>query len=276
MHDLDDLDFQERAAEVEAPRREPPVPLWAVLAGAAVIILAAAGYVFLQKRGATQQKPRAVTEQAVDPVPAAPKRAAELPEDIPLPPLDQTDTLVRELLTRLSAHPRIAAWLATDGLIRNFAVTVTNIADAQTPTDHLKRLAPEGKFLVAREGTTVRVDVQSYRRYDGHADAVSSIDARGAARLYATLKPRLEEAYAELGAPQGTFDRALQRAIAHLLETPVVEGPMGLEPVPAGYAYADPALEKLSPAQKQLLRMGPRNIQIVQGKLREIREYLGF
>jgi hypothetical protein len=36
------------------------------------------------------------------------------------------------------------------------------------------------------------------------------------------------------------------------------------------FAYADPRLESLSPVQKQFLRMGPRNVQAVQAKLREI------
>jgi hypothetical protein len=42
------------------------------------------------------------------------------------------------------------------------------------------------------------------------------------------------------------------------------------------YTYADPALESLSHAQRQLLRMGPRNIRIVQAKLREIAGFLGI
>jgi len=36
------------------------------------------------------------------------------------------------------------------------------------------------------------------------------------------------------------------------------------------FAFADPRIESLSAAQKQFLRMGPRNVQTVQSKLREI------
>jgi hypothetical protein len=38
--------------------------------------------------------------------------------------------------------------------------------------------------------------------------------------------------------------------------------------------YADPALEALTPAQKQLLRTGPRNVRLVQAKLRELQAAL--
>ncbi len=42
------------------------------------------------------------------------------------------------------------------------------------------------------------------------------------------------------------------------------------------YRYVDPKLEALSPAQKQLLRMGPENAQKIQAKLRELAGVLGL
>jgi DUF3014 family protein len=41
------------------------------------------------------------------------------------------------------------------------------------------------------------------------------------------------------------------------------------------YAYVDDSLERLSPAQKQLLRMGPKNQATIQAKLREFTLALG-
>jgi hypothetical protein len=43
-----------------------------------------------------------------------------------------------------------------------------------------------------------------------------------------------------------------------------------VRPAPVLYQFTDPRLERLSGAQKQLLRMGPRNVRIVQDKLREV------
>ena len=40
------------------------------------------------------------------------------------------------------------------------------------------------------------------------------------------------------------------------------------------HQWADPAIERLSDARKQLLRMGPRNVERIQAKLREIRAAL--
>jgi len=163
----------------------------------------------------------------------------------------------------------VIAWLATDGLIRNFTVVVANVVEGVTPARHLKNLQPSGSFrVVDRNGQTV-VDPRSYARYDGIAAAAASIDPAGAARLYSTLKPRIEEAYAELGSQPASFDAALERAIIALLRTPVVDGPVRVEPEGGvGYRYADARLEELTAAQKHLLRTGPANVRMIQSALR--------
>jgi Protein of unknown function (DUF3014) len=273
MTDLGDVRIQ-RTGEPpdpgEPPRRFPVIPV-AIVA----VLLMGAGYFYLRKGSSDQQPARTQTEQQVSPGPPA-KLAAEPGDNIVLPPLDDSDALVRELVARLSAHPRVAAWLTTDQLIRNFTVVVLNIAEGRSPATHLRRIAPSGRFQAIEGAQIVRIDPRSFHRYDPHANAVAGIDARGAARLYATLKPRIDEAYRELGAPHGDFDRTLERAIAHLLQTPALPDAVAVEPVPGGFAFADPSLESLSRSQKQLLRMGPSNMRIVQSKLREIAPYLGL
>jgi Protein of unknown function (DUF3014) len=275
MPDLDDVQFQ-RTPEGRPPER-PASQGWVpvVLLACALLGAVVAGYIFL-RRSPARDAARAETEQAVGPRAAAGRLPAEPGEDIPLPPLDETDALVRALVARLSSHPRVAAWLTTDRLIRSFTVAVVNLADGHTPAPRVPTLAPDGPFQVVQQDGHLYIDSRAFQRYDGHAAAVSGIDARGAARLYATLKPRIDEAYNELGAPHGDFDTTLERAIARLLQTPGLTSPVAVVPAGAGYRFADPALESLSPAQKQLLRMGPENARIVQAKLREVARYLGI
>ena len=120
------------------------------------------------------------------------------------------------------------------------------------------------------------MDASSYRRYDRYAAAISALDARGVARLYETLEPRIIDAYRRMGPQEGDFDPVVERAIVQLLSVPVVDGDIELAPSGIVYAFVDPRLEELSPAQKHLLRMGPQNVQTIQGKLREIAEYLAI
>jgi hypothetical protein len=276
MTDLNDLklDKWQGSTEPEPARRSWVLPLVAL----ALVGLAAAGYYFYQQRAAAPPADvRAATDQAVAQPPATvPGPSAEPGDVIDLPPLPETDSIVRELVAKLSSHPTVAAWLTTDQLLRNFTVVVETIAGGRTPSRQLGKIRPAGGFQVREERGRVWIDPRSYRRYDAYGDAVSGLDAQATARLYATLKPRIADAYRELGHPDGNLDPALRRAIGQLLEVPVVDGDIALTSKSVAYEFADPRLQSLSSAQRQLLRMGPRNVRLIQAKLREIAPYLGI
>jgi hypothetical protein len=258
---------------VEPPTEGRPRGSALVAIAAAVLITAVAAAVYVLFGRKTEQPAPA---QAPAAAPAAAAPTAEAGENIPLPPLDATDPIVRKLVTELSSHPTVAAWLTTDRLLRNFVVVAINVSEGKTPTRHLKAVAPQGKFRVKSAATGAYVDPATYARYDGFAEAIDALDARGTARLYATLRPRLVEAYAEQGIPEDKVDAVLERAIVHLLETPLVDGEVPLRAKTISYAYSDERLESLSPAQKQFLRMGPRNVRVIQAKLRDLALYLGI
>jgi hypothetical protein len=267
-----DLEKTPEPLPPEPPKR--PVGLWFVAAGLVVAMAIAAYITFF-------------TRQKTEPAAAPARQAAAPPSDRPLggdagsivlPPLEQTDPLVRELVRQLSSNPRVAAWLTTNGLVRNFTVSVANIADGATPARHLGVLRPSGAFAVTERGGSVTIDPRTYQRFDSLAAAAASIDPAGAARLYTTLKPRIEDAYRELGI-SGSFDRALERAIISLLETPILPESgvrVRAEDQGIGYGYVDSRLEGLTDAQKQLLRMGPRNVAAVQSSLRATALALGI
>jgi hypothetical protein len=194
---------------------------------------------------------------------------------VDVPPLAESDPVVRLLVQSMSNHPSILAWMATDGLVRNFTVVVDNIANGQTPARHLGMLKPAGRFRVVPGAGGLRIDPASYERYNAIAAAVGSIDPQAAARVYATLKPRLEEAHRELGAPE-PFDGTLEQAIVRLVQTPVGGDSRVATKGAEGFQYADARLESLTAAQKLLLRMGPGNARIVQDKLKQIGLALGI
>jgi len=249
------------------PRRS--IGLW--IAGVLLIAAAAvAAYIVFGRRA-----PQVATAPPVRPAEVS-KPLGGTAAPITLPPLDQSDGVVADLVRKLSSHPQVAAWLTTEGLIRNFTVVVLSIAEGKTPARSLRPLRPGAPFRVVERDRAIYIDARSYDRYAPLAEAVASIDAQGSASLYATLKPRIEQAYRDLGEPEGTFDRTLEQAIVALLETPIREGPTRVQPHGIGYAFADRRDENLSAAQKQLLRMGPANARIVQAKLREIALALGI
>lgn len=272
MSNLSDFDLDAPAPELPPRQRRPDrSPLIYVIAVLAIVAIGAGVYIWLTRA------PGDVGTTATDTtVPAAPQPPRDEGGPIDVGPLDQSDALVRKLVAALSSHPLVASWLATNGLIRNFTVVVENIAYGMLPTGHLRPLRPSGPFRVLDRDGEIAIDPRTYARYDGIADAVASVDTAGAARLYTGLKPRIQEAYADLGR-QEPFDQVLERAIVVLLRVPVPTDTVRLEPAGAvEFRYADPRLERLTQPQKQLLRMGPRNIEIIQGKLREFGVAVGI
>ena len=272
-----DVEDYELLRTDEPPRLEPPrrpVVLWIVVAA---LIAASAIAAYIALGGRAPSRPATTASQPADSRAQADRPLGGDAQPIVVPPLAESDPVVRDLVKQLTSHPRVLAWLATNGLIRNFTVAVENIADGATPARHLRVLQPAAGFLVTEQAGDLHIDPRSYERYDALAAAVASVDPANAAQLYATLKPRLEEAAGELGTGE-SFDRTLERAIVSLLRTPVRDAPVRVrtQPQGIGYGFADPELEGLTAAQKQLLRMGPRNARIIQSSLRAIALALGI
>lgn len=267
MPDVSDFDLLKTPNQSRMPERS--VGMWVAVTLLVVAVGIAGYYAF----GYWRTRQAAAPESK--PAPRAADRAlGGVAEPVTLPPLDESDAVVRELVSKVSSHPSVAAWLATDGLIRHFTIGVADVAEGKTATKQLLMLRPSTSFRVIERGNDLVIDPRSYARYDALAAAAASMDADGSARLYATLKPRIEEAAKELG--DSSFDRTLERAIVRLLQTPSVEDPIRVVPRGVGYGFADSRLEDLTAAQKHLIRTGPRNALVIQTSLRAIALALGI
>ena len=199
-----------------------------------------------------------------------------IPAPTPLAALDESDAEVRLIANQLSPHVAWIEFLVGDSLIRRFVAIVDNIAQGSVPGRLMPEWAPEGPYRVIAEGDLIEVNPVNGTRYDILGRIASGIDARAAAALFRIWQPRIDQAYRELGYPDGPFSEVLLAAFRQLLAVPEIQGQPLLVPEGVGYAYADPELENLSASQKQLLRMGPENVLRVQEKLREIARHLGF
>jgi hypothetical protein len=238
---------------------------------AALIVLLVAGGAWWMTRRTTapvNATPRAVT--ATD-APIA-DTAAEPP--VTLPPLDEMDSFLRPLLSALSSRPELASWLATDDLIRQLAAAIAQASIGASPARDFRVLAPQTPLTTAGRPTQRTIDAASYRRYDGLVSAVTSMDAAAVAKVYRTIRPRLNEAYQGMGNPGRDVDNAVRNAVDILLDTPIVKGPVRVVESGATWAFADPNLESLTPTQKQLLRMGPANTETLLAWLRALRNAL--
>jgi hypothetical protein len=81
----------------------------------------------------------------------------------------------------------------------------------------------------------------------------------------------MQQAFAQLGYPDGYFNDRVIAVIDHLLATPEPEEPVRLLQPHVLYEFADPELEALSGGQKLLIRMGPDHAARIKTVLQNFR-----
>ncbi len=214
-----------------------------------------------------QPQPEPDPESAATPEPTT--EVVEEPEPaITLPDLNEsTPTVLQELdNSGIEIQP-----LKSSQLIKDAVVIIDNLRNGMLVTDRTVVQRPDGRFSVIEVEGDLYIDEQSYQRYDPIVDWFTSLDANALVDNYELFKPLLQEAYGEIGYPDSEFKNAIIEAINVLLETPVPESLVQVDDDSVMYTYHDSSLEALPPAQKQLLRMGPNNIERIKAKLREVK-----
>ena len=190
----------------------------------------------------------------VDPAPRSPPLPATEAR-IVLPDLDDSDPFLRE---RLAGADLPQSWLDREDLVRRLAVVIENAGRGEYPRRQLGFLAPSGRFHAMERDGRLFVDPDNYRRFDTYLDVLEGLDPQTAADLLSLIEPLLAAAMSELGSAESVSDQ-IDAAVAEVMAVPDVRGEVELIQPKVFYEYADPALEALSPLQKQVLRMGPEN-----------------
>lgn len=199
----------------------------------------------------------------------APRPAPDEPaqsESVTLPSLVESDAFVRDRLDSLGVPP---GWTAEDDLVRRLAVLLDSATRGEIPRRTLRIPKPDQRFAVVERDGRLYADPRNSRRFDPYLDGLEAIDPSAAARFFETIEPLVDTAFRELGSPS-SGRAALQEAIAAVLETSFQPGDPELVRPKVFYEYADPDLESLPPVEKQLLRIGPRNLGRLQTYLKKL------
>lgn len=266
-----------------------------VLAAAVIAALGLAGYLlfFSAPRTAEPQAPAADARPGAQVgEPAAPAPEARIsardaaadgpgPNDDPgaearppLPALGDSDAEIRAALRAILGDGPLERWLAEDHLAQRITSQVAGLRRGAFAPETLLLEPPPGDFRVERRNGRLYPSADNYRRYDALIALVLGVDVTAVAEFFHRYRPLLEAAYAQLGYPAEQFDAAVLGAIDHLLATPEAEAAPELVAESVAYRYADPRLEGLSDAHKQLLRTGPGHTRELKAWLRELRAAL--
>ena len=176
-----------------------------------------------------------------------------------LPELNNSDEWVRSELSE-TALP----WLAETELVRTAATVLENAARGEIPRKQLGFLAPKGRFQVRKIGSLIQVDPESYARYTPFVKTLQKLPPEKAAAMFKMAEPLLAEAVRELGSTGVSPRELVYTALAVALDTPRVDAATTLRQPKVVYTYASKELEDLLPLQKQLLRLGPRNLHTLR------------
>ena len=249
----------------------------------ALLVAAAAAALawFLWDNAATPPQPATVPQQApvAETGPAEPLHPVEplsiTPgegELVELPPLAESDSYFALALVDLFG-PDIEPLLADEALIDKTVATVDNLTRGRV-AEKIRPLGRlPGNFVVTAAGDTgpFYLSPENYSRYDVLVNMLSGADLDELVATYRRFYPLLQEAFTQLGYPDGYFNDRVVAVIDHLLATPQPAEPIRLLQPHVLYEFADPQLEALSGGQKLLIRMGPDHISRVKAVLTEVR-----
>ena len=270
-------------AETNAEPRANPIFLGILFAG----ILATLVFILMTGDYGEPTLPEelVMVQPSVEPVPApiaaqapaAPIAApvvTEVQPKIPPAPVvseETGDQYARESIDAVNGGKALAQFVAGDYVVERAVAIIDALRRGEVPYKLLPVGKPSTPFPISDNGLRVTLDTAGFSRYDGFAQWVGGLDTPALISLLNDYERIATQALTRMGVTDFDIRSALLAATTQILSTPQVAVDAELMRREANWVYMDPELEALSSLQKQVLRMGPENADIVQQKARDIR-----
>ena len=270
-------------AETNAEPRANPIFLGILFAG----ILATLVFILMTGDYGEPTLPEelVMVQPSVEPVPApiaaqapaAPIAApvvTEVQPKIPPAPVvseETGDQYARESIDAVNGGKALAQFVAGDYVVERAVAIIDALRRGEVPYKLLPVGKPSTPFPISDNGLRVTLDTAGFSRYDGFAQWVDGLDTPALISLLNDYERIATQALTRMGVTDFDIRSALLAATTQILSTPQVAVDAELMRREANWVYMDPELEALSSLQKQVLRMGPENADIVQQKARDIR-----
>ena len=250
----------------------------------AIIIVAgsAAYYFYFQKAEEAEPAPPPLpavvleipepqTEPAIDPIVREEPAPEPEPEAEPLPPLMDSDPVIAATISGVVGSSAFDQLFNVQEIVQHIVATVDNLPRKKLSQKIIPVKAVVGDFGVEGETDSLKVSAGNYSRYAPYVSMIAAANTGEVVDSYRRFYPLFQEAYQQLGYPDGDFNDRMLAVVDHLLATPDVTEPVYLIKPEAFYVFEDPDLEALSAGQKTLIRMGNTNAATIKSKLQEFR-----
>lgn len=217
-------------------------------------------------------QPKAAAETAPAPPAIQHPLDTEAAADPALPKLADSDIAAWSALSKLFQGEGPLTLLLRDHLIQRLVTQVDNLDKPSVPPTALAARPLPGSLQVEPGEGGERIAASNAARYAPYVQAFTALDPAATATAYKRFYPLIQQAYVDLGRPEGYFNDRLVAVIDHLLETPEPQqAPLVQRDERGRYRFVDPDLQALSIGQKALLRMGVAQSRAVKQQLRAIR-----
>ncbi|MFS1425330.1 DUF3014 domain-containing protein [Shewanella sp. 10N.286.48.B5] len=255
------------------------------------VLLAGAGYFYFSADKAPEVE-APIPVQLPEPVPEQPIEQEPIEEEIvevieptiieapepevvePLPTLIESDDFVAQKTVEMADGMKIEPLLVKKDIARQFVVFVDNMAQGEVIRKASPLKGPKDKFTVSEITNKTYLNPDSYHRYDLYANMVSDMNDEQLINTYKELMPIFDEAFAELGYSDMSFDERMQQAFEMILSAPIIEDPIELSSISVNYQFVDPKLEALPNVQKFMVRMGPENSRKIKTAIRKLQQQM--
>lgn len=215
--------------------------------------------------------PAPVAADIEEPAPPPPPPPPEVVRE-PLPRLEESDDAVRDAVGDIPLGTTGQQYLIPGNIIERSASLIYLMAQGDVPYKLLPVSRPKAAFPISDDGTQVVTDPAGFERYDAMTQWLQGLDLAALLSSLESFIPLFREAWSYYGEDPAAFDMAIVTMLDLVIATPEINlSEARLIRREAVWIFEDPAIEGLSPIQKQVLRMGPANAEIVKAKAAEAR-----
>ena len=214
--------------------------------------------------------PEVVEVIEVEPEPVAPE---EITPVIVEPPItaDTADEEARRVVDNLNAGKPAAQFVAGDYVVERAVALADHLRRGEVPYTLIPVSRPKQPFKILDDGLRVTIHPDSFERYDPFAQWIDGIDAEALVATYRKFSTVAAGALSAMGVTDVSINKVALAAVTEVISVPNVDLSAELMKQEANWVYVDPELEAMPALHKQIVRMGPINMELVQSKAREIR-----
>ena len=218
-----------------------------------------------------EPQPAPVVAEIEEPAPEPPPLPPEPVEEL-LPRLEESDDAVRDAVGDIPLGTAGQQYLIPGNIIERSASLIYLMAQGDVPYKLLPVSRPKAAFAISDDGTQVVTDPAGFERYDALTQWLQSLDLESLLSSLEWFVPLFREAWSYYGEDPSAFDMAVVMTLDLVIATPEVDlSEARLIRKEVVWIFEDPAIEGLAPIQKQVLRMGPENAEVVKAKAAEAR-----